>query len=151
MTRPFLRTSRTLALTGVILACDSSTEPFDTIASGVIRSELSVAPFEVVLGSSITLQVETTNHGQRVISAESGCAPGLGFHIKRPDDVVVDPYAGLAFTCPRLDSHDLHPGETDSITWQWTPPMPGSYEVIGGLLVNGRILGPSASRSFQVR
>ena len=151
MTRGFSRTGRPLVLTGMILACASSTAPFDTIPSSVIRSELSIAPFEVVLGSSITLQVETTNHGKGRISASSGCAPGLGFHIKRPDGVVVDPYAGLAFICPRLDSQDLEPGETDSITWQWTPPVAGRYAVIGGLLVNGRIMGPSAAKSFQVR
>jgi hypothetical protein len=151
MTRGFLRTCPTLVLAGLILACDSSTEPFATFASSVIRSELSVAPLEVALGSSITLHVETTNHGQTLVSASSGCAPGLGFQIKRPDGVVVDPYAGLAFICPRLDSQDLESGETDSVTWQWTAPIPGRYEVIGGLLVNGRIMGPSASKSFQVR
>jgi hypothetical protein len=106
---------------------------------------------EAVIGSSITLRVETTNHGDSLISAKSGCAPGLGFHIKRPDGVVVDVYEGLAFTCPRLDSQDLEPGETDSVTWQWTPSMAGRHEVIGGLLVDGRIVGPSAAKSFEVR
>jgi hypothetical protein len=151
MTRGFSRTCRPVVLAGIILACASSTEPFDTIPSSVIRSELSIAPVEVVLGSSITLEVATTNHGNGRISASSGCAPGLGFRIKRPDGVIVDPYAGLAFICPRLDSQDLEPGETDTITWQWAPPVPGRYEVIGGLLVKGRIMGPSGSKSFQVR
>lgn len=151
MIRRLSTTCRLFVLTGLISACDSVSDPFDTIASSVLHSDLSVAPLDVAVGSSISLKIETTNRGKSLISAQSGCAPGLGFHIKRPDGVVVDPYAGLEFACPRLDSQDLEPGETDSVTWQWLPPMPGRYEVVGGLLVNGRIMGPSASKSFQVR
>lgn len=151
MTRGTVRILLTLILTVHAFGCRSSTDPFDTVASSDIRSEISVAPAEVALGSSLTLRVETTNRGRRLISARSGCAPGLGFHIRRPDGVIVDPYAGLAFICPRLDSQDLEPGETDVVTWQWAPPMSGRYEVIGGLLVDGRIVGPSASRTFPVR
>lgn len=151
MNRTLLRSLSAIFLTSHVVGCQSSTDPFDTVASSVIQSRLSVSPLEAGLESSITLRVESTNRGSTLVSARSGCAPGLGFRIMRPDGVVVDPYAGLAFICPRLDSQDLEPGETDVVTWQWTPPMSGSYEVIGGLLVDGRIVGPSASQSFQVR
>ena len=130
--------------------CQSSTQPFDTVASGVVQSQLSVSPLEVERGSAVTLTVESTNRGPTRISASSGCAPGLGFRIRRPDGVIVDPYAGLAFICPRLDSQDLEPGETDVVTWQWTPPMSGRYDAIGGLLVDGQIVGPSTAQTFQV-
>ena len=64
----------------------------------------------------------------------------------------MDPYAGRAFTCPRLDSQDLDPDETDVVEWQWVAPLaPGRYEVIGGLVVDDRIVGPSARQAFEVR
>jgi hypothetical protein len=151
MTRGLRRAFLPVLAVGSWWGCQSSTAPFDTVASNALESQVSAAPMEVASGSSVTLRVETTNHRRTTISASSGCAPGLGFQIKRPDGWLVNPYAGLAFTCPRLDSQDLEPGETDFVTWQWTAPMPGQYKVIGGLLVDGKIVGPSAPIVFHVR
>ena len=134
------------------LGCDSSTSPFDVVASDVVRSELTISPPAVTAGEVVTLRVATTNSGSARVSASNGCAEGLGFRIKRPDGEIVDPYAGLAWICPRLDSQDLDPGETDVVSWQWkTPGLTGDYEVIGGLVVDGRIVGPSPVVSLRVR
>jgi hypothetical protein len=150
MNRGLLRTIVTIFVTVHAVGCQSSTQPFDTVASGVVQSQLSVSPVQVASGSTIKLMVESTNRGPTRISASNGCAPGLGFRIRRPDGVIVDPYAGLAFICPRLDSQDLEPGETDVVTWEWTPTMSGRYEAIGGLIVDGQVVGPSMTQTFQV-
>jgi len=136
----------------LVLGCRSSTEPFDTVSSDVIWSELSVSPLELTPGSAVTLRVETTNRGNTLVSASVGCGLGLGFQIKRPDGIVVDPLAGVPWHCTAEDSHQLAPGETDTVTWQWTTPqLRGRYEVVGGLRVDGKIMGPSAPQTFYVR
>jgi hypothetical protein len=137
----------------VLLACGSPTEgSFLTIDSESIRSEVEVSPSVVSPGGAVSLRVRTTNQGATRIGADSGCAPGLGFRILGPDGGIVDPYAGLAFNCPRLDSQDLEPGETDTVEWTWTAPdARGSYAVIGGLVMAEKILGPSARVTLEVR
>lgn len=151
MTRELRRILLTVLLAGLGLGCQSITSPFDTIASSELRSQLSISPPEVAPGSAVTLRVQTTNSGGSLVSARNGCAPGLGFRIRTPDGEVIDPYAGVAFICPRLDSQDLEPGETDVVIWEWTPSMSGRHEVIGGLIIDGQVVGPSSPRAFQVR
>jgi hypothetical protein len=128
-------------------------EPFDGVAaSDVVRSVVDVSPTVLSAGDTAFLRVATTNAGGDAISARSGCAPGLGFRIRRPDGSVIDPYEGLAFICPRLDSQDLLAGETDTVSWAWAgSELRGRYEVIGGLLVDGMVVGPSAPVTFEVR
>jgi hypothetical protein len=139
------------------IASDASPTPMvqpfdDAVASDAIRSLVDVSPTVLSAGDTAFLRVASTNSGVEAISARSGCAPGLGFRIRRPDGSVIDPYADLAFICPRLDSQDLMPGETDTVTWSWAgSELPGRYEVIGGLLVNGTIVGSSAPVTFEVR
>jgi hypothetical protein len=128
-----------------------SGEPFDVVASDALRSVLHVTPESLSRGDTAVLLVATTNAGANTVSAQSGCAPGLGFRIRRPDGTILDPYADLAFICPRLDSQDLLPNETDTVTWSWAPDRAGRYELIGGLLVHGKVVGASSSVAVEVR
>ena len=131
---------------------DSLAAPFAVVESEVITSRVQVSPAVLSPGDTAGLLVMTHKSGTEMVSAHNGCAPGLGFQIRWPGDSIVDPYAGLAFICPRLDSQDLDPGETDSVTWKWAAPrLTGRYVVIGGLAVDGRLVGPSAPVTIEVR
>lgn len=115
-----------------------------------LGSEVRATPGVVVVGEQVELAVTVTNWGDETIFASNGCAPGLGFMVTRPDEEIVNPYPA-AWPCALLDSQALEPGETDVVTFRWTPTLVGAYSVVGGLVVGDRLWSVSEEVGFEVR
>ena len=138
---------RVVFLLGALALCGcESTMPLAHVAT-----EVTVSPRIVSPGQTVELTVTATNWGEEIVYASNGCAPGLGFMVKRPDDDHVNPYPS-AWPCQDQDSAVLEPGETDSVVFRWSvPALIGEYEVVGGVVVGDRIWSVSAPVTFDVR
>jgi hypothetical protein len=119
-----------LALLLVLSACDSPTQ----LIGHVVQLTLDVTPTSGVSGDTIQLVGIAHNPSDFVVEVGLGCAPGISFHITRPDGRTASLYQGLLFTCQGKDSNWLEPGETDTVRWSW--PMPdttGAYQARAAL------------------
>ena len=124
--RPHAPTRIALTLIGLatVTACGDGLGPAGDLAVYVALSQDRVA-----LGDTLELTGIAHNGGRVTIDAGGSCAPGIGFTVEDSTGTATDLYAGLPFLCPRRDSHDIEPGETDVVDWDWVPQARGSYFV----------------------
>ena len=109
---------------------------------------VSVSPDVVPLGDTVEITGIAHNGNRVAIDAGVSCAPGIRFYLSDPMGIETDLYAGLYFTCPRLDSQDIEPGETDVVRWFWVPDAVGTYGVTSAVTVRD---GPTVrSEPIQV-
>jgi hypothetical protein len=115
-----------------------------------VATEVTVSPGFSLRGQTIELRVSATNWGDETVYASNGCAPGLGFMVTRPDQERVNPFPA-SWPCVTDDTHVLEPGETDTVLFPWDPQLSGTYEVVGGLVVDDRLWSVSNPVTFEVR
>ncbi len=127
-------------------ACDSAVEPIDQVLT-----TLSAVPTVVAQGDTVNLLGTAYNPTDTQVRPQSGCAPGIGFVVTEPTGASRSLYAGLAFTCPGLDSQTIEGGEVDSVAWKWRAPMvPGVYEMRAGLVTDGGLGIGTVSAPIQI-
>ena len=133
-----------IGLLGVTGACGDPLGPAANLTLLV-----SATPGVVVLGDTVELTGVAYNGASATIDAGVSCAPGIRFTVTNSVGSATDLYDGLAFICPRLDSQDLEPGETDVVEWRWVPNAVGEYTVRSTVMVKD---GPTVrSRGRLVR
>lgn len=112
----------------VLLAgCSGLTDPFPGVVTRVEVEEMGAG------SSTLLLRAIATNLGDETLHLGHGCGPGLDFRVRLPTGEVRDLLRGLPSTCPIFDSNRLEPGETDTVTIDWAPPVPGVYRVAAGV------------------
>jgi hypothetical protein len=138
------RIAAVLVALGVSTACDDGLGPAANLTVYV-----SVSPDVVLLGDTAGIIGVAHNGASATIDAGVSCAPGIRFFVSDPLGIETDLYSGLAFNCPRLDSQDIEPGETDVVHRTWVPEAVGTYGVRSAVTVRD---GPTvSSEPIQVR
>lgn len=102
------------------------------------------------LGESVRLLGIAYNPSAEPAHGGRGCSPGIGFYATRDGGAEIDLYEGLGFLCPTRDDQTVQPGETDSVSFNWTPPQAGAWSVRSALVGDGP-LSPSSPLSVTVR
>lgn len=130
---------------GGVAACGDALGPAADLSLYV-----SVSPDRVLLGDTAEIVGVVYNGGSVTLDVGLSCAPGISFLVTDPDGVETDLYDGLAFPCPRLDSHDIEPGEADVVRWLWVPEVVGAHSVAASVGVKNGATVRSASAQVQV-
>ena len=139
--RNLLRVSALLLL----WSCDV-TSPTDDLTS-----EVHVAPAQIQLGQTVRLTVATTNTGDQTVVSLHGCGEGITLEIKYPDGITHHPFRDGPQICPMFDSNHIEPAETDTVSYEWQPPITGVYTIRGGLWTGRGIAAASSPKVFEVR
>lgn len=134
-----------LVTLGGVAACDDALGPAADLSVYV-----SVSPDRVLLGDTTEFVGVVHNAGSVTLDVGVSCAPGISFFVTDPDGVETDLYDGLAFICPRLDSQDIEPGETDVVRWLWVPEVVGVHSVAASVTVKNGATVRSESTQVQV-
>ena len=122
--------------------CDSSTAPYSDV-----ETRLEVEPTRATMGDAVELRAIATNRGRGTVQFFAGCGAGLDFEVQRPSGARQFLLRELPSTCPIFDSNILEPGETDTVSHEWTVPQEsGTYQVWAG----GRVPEGLAARSAPV-
>ena len=131
-----------LALVMVGAGCYESTAPY-----GDVETRLEVDRAQAAVGEILGLRAIATNHGDNTIEFFAGCGAGLDFEVQGPTGERQFLMRELPSICPIFDSNILEPGETDTVSFAWTVPLPtGTYRIWAG----GRVPEGLAARSTPV-
>ena len=122
MTR-IVRILTLLVTVGGVAACGDALGPAADLTVFV-----SVSPDRVLLGDTAEFVGVVHNGGDVTLDVARSWAPGIRFLVTDSAGTETDLYEGLAFPCPRLDSHDIEAGETDVVRWTWVPEALGVNE-----------------------
>ena len=136
------------ALFGVLFSlmvsagCHESTAPY-----GDVRTRLEVDRAQAAVGEVLELRAIAVNQGDERVEFFAGCGAGLDFEVQQPNGERRFLLRELPSTCPIFDSNVLEPGETDTVSYAWTVPLPvGTYRLWAG----GRVPEGLAARSRPV-
>ena len=113
-----------LVVLGSVAACGDTLGP-----AADLTVYVSVSPDRVLQGDTVQIVGVVHNAGDVTVDVGRSCAPGIRFLVTDSAGTETDLYEGLAFVCPRLDSHDIEPDETDVVQWAWVPDAVGSYSI----------------------
>jgi len=122
--------------------CRESTAPY-----GDVETRVEVDRARAAVGEVIGLRAIATNDGDETVEFFAGCGAGLDFEVQGPNGERRFLLRELPSICPIFDSNILEPGETDTVSYAWTVPLPtGTYRLWAG----GRVPEGLAARSTPV-
>jgi hypothetical protein len=144
-------------------ACAGSTDPDPRSVDARQRArrwsaeqlQLALGALPPSLGAGEAVRLVATVHNPTDATVDLGqeCGVPLAFEVTAPSGARIYPIPlGGPFTCERLDLHDIEPGETDAVTFEWSVPRAtGRYRVRAGVRMLGRLERRTAAREFEVR
>lgn len=113
-----------LMLTGCAMITDLESD---------LHFSVDVHPAIVAAGGTAEFVVTAYNPTRTVVVIPPvGCGPQFDVNVIAPNgDEELVRQTGY-FTCEGRDESEIHPGETDQVTWSWTAPsVPGTYRAYG--------------------